>query len=264
MNPELEILLPAHGSPTRVMQTAVSLAAQTDRKFSVLLGEAAANSMSEAQALLTKAGIKVRCLTPPSGLKAVEHWNWLHSESRAEWLKLLLPGDQLCPAFVDRLRQRFTARPAAQLIRCNVEQRTDWGLRTLRAPFTESAIAPATFANYLHGRLDWISQSLNVAYRRTAWTAIGGYSTQLPACAALNLNVILALHHGLENVPEPLVMDHAENSPELNEPRGGWVNHWLETWLVLRQARYHCVGANILWKKRWLWAAAFAAAAGRR
>jgi hypothetical protein len=136
-----------------------------------------------------------------------------------------------------------------------VEVRTDWGLQTEHAPYDRSAIDAAGFAALCGGRMDWISRTVNVAYRRTAWAAIGGYSSQLPMRSALNLHVILALHYGLENIAEPLATTDGIDVP-------GALATGLETWLVLRQARNYCAAMNIPWRKRWLWPSALAAAFG--
>ena len=92
-----------------------------------------------------------------------------------------------------------------------------------------------------------------MAYRRIAWQAAGGLiSVQLPGCAFLNLNVIMALHHPLENIHEPLVTVDAASELPLNENHNGRVNLWLELWLILRQARNYCLAAKLPWPQKWL------------
>jgi hypothetical protein len=197
------------------------------------------------------------------GLTAVELWNWAHAQSSADWLKPLAPGEQLKPAYVEKLRARIAAKPQARLIRCDAEIQTDWGIETARAQFTRTNITPSEFVNYFPKRVDWISRSVNITYLRTAWLAVGGYSPQFTALPALNLNVILALHYGLENLAEPLVAaDYTDRFP-LNAAGCGRVNLCLELWLLLRQARNYCLSAKIAWPKGCLIAQSLAAAARR-
>jgi hypothetical protein len=121
-------------------------------------------------------------------------------------------------------------------------------------------VDPLEFINYFPRRRDWISRSINVACERTAWLAAGGYATQLPAHAALNFNVVQALHHGVENLSEPLAFVDTTEAESLNGNGGGRVNSVLEMWLILRQARNYCLATKLPWAKKRLLAAAFAAA----
>ncbi len=105
---------------------------------------------------------------------------------------------------------------------------------------------------------------MTLAYRGTAWLAAGGYCPQLPGCAGLNLNVTLALHHGLENLPEPLAAPAADQPARLNVGDSARVNLPLELWLVLRQARNYCLAAKLPWTKKWLLPAGIIAGTGRR
>jgi hypothetical protein len=264
MNAGLEIIIPVRDGSHRLLPTAASLAAQTDRRFAVLLSDDFSATgplqVEEAQSQLAVAGIEVRRLRPPRGLKRLEHWNWAHAQSRAGWVKLLLPGEELKPAYVERLGRCVSERPHARFVRCDVELRTEWGPVTLRAPFAGSGVDPAEFAGYFLRKREWIARSINVACERTAWLAAGGYATQFPACAALNFNVIQALHHGVENLPQALVLADATQRPELNGNAGGRVNVLLEMWLILRQARNYCLATKLPWPKKHLLPAAFAAA----
>ena len=112
--------------------------------------------------------------------------------------------------------------------------------------------------------MDWLAGYVNFAYRRTAWLAAGGYCPQLPGCAALNLNVTLALHHGLENLSESLATPASDQSFSLNAGDCARVNLSLELWLVLRQARNYCLAAKLPWTKKWLLPAGIVAGMGRR
>lgn len=264
MNPALEIVIPVRNGSHRLLQTAASLTAQTDRRFAVLLSDDFATTslaeVEEAQQQLSATGIAARRLRPPRGLKRLEHWNWAHAQSRADWLKMLLPGEELKPGYVEKLGRCLEERPHARFVRCDVELRTDWGPTVERAPFAQGGIGPAEVADYFPHRHGWLARSLNIACARTAWLAIGGYAPQFPACAVLNFNVIQALHYGVENLAEPLALLDATAGPGLNSDHGGRVNSVLEMWLILRQARNYCLAARLPWPKKWLLPAALGAA----
>src|ERR1700722_5402785 len=125
MSPALEIIVPLRNPGAELARTVASLTSQTDRGFGVLLCDNFSTTglecLDKAQKLLASDGIPVRCLRPPFELRHVEHWNWAHAESRAEWLKPLSPGGALKPAYVQQLKQRVSQQPKAQLVRCEFE-----------------------------------------------------------------------------------------------------------------------------------------------
>ena len=203
-------------------------------------------------------------LQPPRGSNRIEHWNWAHAQSRAAWLKPLFPGEELKPAFVSRLRQRIAANPKAQLIRCDTELLLDWGKELLIAPFVESSVKPAAVLDYFPTKIDWLSRSLPFAYGRTGWLALGGFSPQLPGSAILNLNVLLALHFGMENIAETLASVDLTVEHSLNESPCERVNSSLELWFILRQAKNYCLASKLPWPEQCLLWRSFAAALGRR
>ena len=266
-SPALEIILPVRRDGAELAATTASLIAQTDRRFTVLLSNLLPPDESvapnESARKLAAAGIGVRRVRPPEELNTAEHWNWAHAQSTADWLKPLAPGERLNPGCVSALLARIAEKPHARFIRCDAELVAGWGPEVLRAPFSQAAISPAQFVNHFPRRLDWISRSVNVAYHRAAWRAAGGLSPQFKAFAALNLNVILALHHGIENIGGPLAAaDYTDDEP-LNGAGGGRVNHCLELWLLLRQARNYCQSAKIPWPRGWLPARTLFAILGR-
>src|SRR5690242_5666616 len=110
MSSWLDIILPIAGPGDRLNGTITSLVKQTIHGFGVVLNENQFEPVSievnEAERQLQSAGIPVRRMKAPFPLKRTEQWNWAHSQSEAEWLKLLLPGEQLKPAYVQRLKER--------------------------------------------------------------------------------------------------------------------------------------------------------------
>jgi hypothetical protein len=276
MDAELEIIIPTHNPDGGLLRTIASLVAQTDRRFSVLLSDNHSTTglehLKAAQNQLMAAGISVRRLQPPDGLQRIEHWNWTHAQSRAGWLKPLFPGEELKPAYVERLHQRIAGNTKAQFIRCDAELRTEWGTELLVAPFDRAAISAAEVVNYFPAHVDWLSRSLPFAYSRTAWLAMGGFSPQLPGSTILNLNVLLALHYGMENLPEVLTATelptgsptrNTQHATLLNETPRGRVNLSLELWLILRQAKNYCLAAKLPWPEKCLLWRSFTAALGR-
>ncbi|MDB6022020.1 MAG: hypothetical protein JWQ04_1877 [Pedosphaera sp.] len=264
MNTGFDIVIWAQNPDASLVETAASLAAQTDRQFGVVLSDnhssVGQNHLDTTHKKLLSAGISVRRVTPPGELSRIEHWNWAHSQSQAAWLKPLSPGEHLKPLFVERLKQRISERPKAQVIRCDIELRTEWGPEILTAPFELASISAGEFTNYFPAHLEWVSHSGNFAYGRTAWQAMGGYSIHQPASAALNLNVMLSLHHGLENLPETLVS--AEWPAHDN--RRERISYLMELWLILLQARNYCLAARLPWTSRCLLLRSLTAALRRR
>lgn len=256
MNPELEIIIPVRDFNEGLVRTVASIAAQTDRQFNVLLSDAVssggANHLKSAEQELVAAGIPVRRIQATSGLAPLEHWNLAHSQAQSAWLKPLPTGSELRPTFVEAFRQRIVQRPQARLVRCDAEVRTEWGPQIVHAPFPQSAINPAEMLNYFPMKIRWLAATSNVAFHQGSWQSAGGYSTQFPGCAFLNLNVILALHHGLENIHETLVViDPASELPVTDLARAR-PNLWLELWLIMRQARNYCLATKLPWSKKWL------------
>src|SRR5260221_8029238 len=151
MSPALEIIIPLHNPGAELARTATSLALQTGRGFAVLLCDnfstTGLDHLAEAQKQLAAAGIPVRFVKPPFELRRIEHWNWAHAESRADWLKPLTPGGALKPAYVQQLKQRIRERPQAQIIRCGLETRPAGGGSRdgARAPALPASLTPAEF-----------------------------------------------------------------------------------------------------------------------
>ena len=93
----------------------------------------------------------------------------------------------------------------------------------------------------------WIANLSNMAYTRVTWAAAGGYDVHFPACAPLNLNVVLALRYGLANLGEALAW--SESPASLNGSPGSRVNLSLELWLTMRQLRNGCLAAKLPWPR---------------
>lgn len=253
MSSWLEIIIPVRNPGSKLLETGASLVAQTDRGFGVVISD---NFSTAGQDILLKffgemecAGIPVRQVKPSFEMGRVPHWNWAHGEGKAEWLKPLFVGDLLKPAYVQRLRERIETRPDAQIVRCEFEFRGANQIQVTSAPFAQERLAPAEFLTHYPARGNWIGGPINVAYRRDAWQSVGGYPPQLPACADLKLNAMLALRHGLEVIHENLATFQLHEQRFSHGITRRRVNGCFEVWLILRQMRNYCLAANLPWPK---------------
>lgn len=205
----LEVLIPVR-NPTEVFaKTIDSLAAQTDKNFAVLISDnfstSGAEHLEAALKKLSAAGIAARKIGPPLELERVEHWNWLHYQATADWLKPLFAGDWLEPAYVARWRETVAAEPACRYVFTN---------GFIHFPGEE----PRTFPNYWTGRFNApvVMQEVvlrtgmqfgppsTAAYERTAFIGLGGYASTLPIVADSLLFCSLAARCGVAGIRETL------------------------------------------------------------
>lgn len=251
MTPWLEIVMPVRNPGDKLLETAASLVAQTERGFGVVLSDNHSTSggefIEQARTLLEDAGIPAKVVRPPGELGRVEHWNWAHGQATADWLKPLFVGDLLAPEYVARVGERVRARPAARFIRCEMEVRSPEGSHATRAPSAREALTPAEFLQLFPHRGNWIGGPVNSAFHRLAWQLAGGYMPQLPACADLQLAVTMILRHGLELIPEPLAIFQLHTQRFSHGIGRRKVNGCFELWMILRQARNYCLNTNLPW-----------------
>jgi hypothetical protein len=248
----LEIILPVRNPGEELLETGASLASQTDRSFGVILSDNFSTGGQEIFArfcdAMKAANIPVRRVKPPREFNRVQHWNWAHGQAEAEWLKPLFSGDSLKPGYVERLRQRVEARPQTQIVRCEFET-NDSAKIYGGAPFKQNSLTPVEFLNYFPVSGGWIGGTTNMAYRRAAWQATGGWLPTLPACGDLKLNAMLALRYGLETIHESLAVSPSPAPDFLNSAKPLRVNRSIERWLIFRQLRNYCLSVNLPWPK---------------
>ena len=206
----LEVLIPVR-NPTEVFaRTIDSLAAQTDRNFSVLISDNFSTKGSEhldaALKNVAAAGIAARKIKPPMEMERVEHWNWLHYQSEAGWLKPLFAGDWLEPAYISRIREIAASNPACRYIFSN-----GYTHRPGLPDLTEHNLWAGRFNNakemqdvVLRCGMQFGPPSA-AAYERAAFYALGGYPTMLPISADSLLFCTLAARFGAAGIQEPLV-----------------------------------------------------------
>jgi len=120
MTLDMDILVPLR-NPTAVLLDSIrSLSAQSERSFSVLISDNHSSKGSEfieeSAAILRDASIACQVLRPAMELGRVEHWNWLHYQSGADWLKPLFAGDWLEPVYTARVLELRKRHPECRYI----------------------------------------------------------------------------------------------------------------------------------------------------
>jgi hypothetical protein len=205
----LEILIPVR-NPTEVFgQTVDSLAAQTDKNFTVLISDNFSTKGHEhliaALEKLSAAGINARKIQPPTELGRVEHWNWLHEQSKASWLKPLFAGDWLEPIYVARLRETTAATPECRYVFCNGYTHLPGETpRTGPNPWTGRFFTAKEMQDVVlrYGML--FGPPSAAAYERKAFQSLGGYDPVLPISADSYLFCKMAALFGVAGMPEKL------------------------------------------------------------
>src|SRR2546430_9365070 len=99
METDLQFLIPLR-NPTDVLTKSIaSLVTQSEKNFEVIISDNHSTSGQEfieaALAALQEGSLAVKIVRPGRELGRVEHWNWLHYQATADWLKPLFVGDWL-------------------------------------------------------------------------------------------------------------------------------------------------------------------------
>jgi hypothetical protein len=205
----LEIILPLR-NPTAVIEPTVkSLAEQTDRRFSVLISDNYSTQgkefMASAAERLEAAGIAVRRVKPPFELGRVEHWNWAHYESQAEWLKPVFAGDWLETDYVAKLRAATLANPGCRYVYASyVLHRVEMPSQTVRSNWAGGFRTAAELEGLVLRYGMQFGPPSTAAYERTAFIAVGGYQTPLPICSDSLMFCAMASRFGALGLPEAL------------------------------------------------------------
>ena len=205
----LEILIPIR-NPTEVFaQTIDSLAAQTDKNFSVLISDNFSTKgqvhLTAALEKLSAAGIPARRVQPPVELGRVEHWNWLHEQSQADWLKPLFAGDWLEPVYMARLRETVAANPACRYVFSNgYTHFPGEAPRTGPNPWTGRFRTPKEMQDMVLRFGMQFGPPSAAAYERQTFQSLGGYDPALPICADSYLFCKLAALFGTAGISEPV------------------------------------------------------------
>jgi hypothetical protein len=206
---DIEILIPLR-NPTEVLaQTIKSLVGQTERNFSVLISEnhstEGLDHVKGAEAMLLGAGIEYRLVRPPRACGRVEHWNWAHSQSGADWLKPLFVGDWLEPQATARWRDTIAAYPQARFIHFGYQYhgRDDSPITNVDHCVPRFR-PPAEMNDYVLRFSQQFGPPTAVLLAREAIAAAGGFRPMLPICADSLFFCELAIQFGAVGIPEVL------------------------------------------------------------
>jgi glycosyltransferase involved in cell wall biosynthesis len=198
-----EVLIPVRNATEVFDKTIESLAGQTDKNFSVFISDNFSTTgqqhIADALTKLSEAGITARKIQPPSELGRVEHWNWLHYQSSADWLKPLFAGDWLEPDYV------AAVRAAANDARCAYVY---CGYAFHHASQTQTSVGKWTGRFFTAEEMQEVVLRYAMqfgppsvaAYRRDVFVQAGGYDPRLPICADSLLFCKLAARHGAYGV----------------------------------------------------------------
>lgn len=205
----IEIILPLRNPTAVIEQTTESLTTQTDRRFSVLLSDnhstRGEEMLAAAASRLSSAGIAVRCVKPPFELGRVEHWNWAHHESNADWLKPVFAGDWLEPDYVARLRACIAGNPGCRYVFATYvyHHGSDKPISVVSPWAGRFHTAAEMERNVLRYGMQFGPPSA-AAIERNAFIAVGGYPTTLPICSDSLMFCALASRFGVLGLAEPL------------------------------------------------------------
>jgi hypothetical protein len=205
----LEILIPIR-NPTEVLdKTAASLAAQTDKKFSVLISDNFSTKGQEhiehMMGTLRTAGIEARKIQPPMELERVEHQNWIQYQSKADWLKPLYVGDWIEPVYISRVREVAAANPACRYIFSNgythFPGQEPWtGINKWAGRFNPPEVMQDVVLRF--GMQ--FGPPTAAAYERSTYYALGGFPTELPISADSFFYCVMSARFGTAGMQEKL------------------------------------------------------------
>jgi hypothetical protein len=207
MAPRLEVVIPVRAPTDVLLKTARSLAAQTERSFSVLLSDNGSGEESsvvrETVQILETSGLATRVIRPPEELGRVEHWNWSHRQAAADWVKPLFVGDWLEPEYAAIVGRAIENNAGAEIVNCN-----------FRSHHPDGTTTQTSYTGGLHSREEVLAQAcrvgndfggpINICFRKLAFEMVGGYPPALPVSADFWLILMLALRKGLVTCPEVL------------------------------------------------------------
>lgn len=196
----LEILIPLR-NPTEVLErTTRSLVEQTDQNFTVVFSDNFSTTGHEqigsSLAMFSAAGIAAKKLRPPAELGRVEHWNWLHYQSSAEWLKPLFAGDWLESDYIAAFRSVIAKEPACSYVFCGYQHHRGEQTTTIQPRWSGRFFTPDEMQDVVMRYAMQFGPPSAAAYRSEIFLKAGGYDPSLPICADSLLFCLLAARHG--------------------------------------------------------------------
>lgn len=204
----LEVLIPIRNPAEVFERTIDSLLAQTHREFSVLLSDNYSTSgterITQAATRLAAGGIATRTIRPPWELGRVQHWNWLHHQSAAEWLKPLFVGDWLEPDCLAVCRETMAEDPAALFLFFYFRRHSGTADELCDCAGLQGRLEPARAAELAILDSNFVGGPINVLYRRAAFEAAGGHTTALALLADFDLYARLSFQVPTRAIPRVL------------------------------------------------------------
>lgn len=192
-----EVLIPVRNPGQVFRKTIDSLLAQTRRDFSVLISDNYSTTgkelINEAILRLGEAKIPARILRPPWELGRVHHWNWIHHQSEAAWLKPLFVGDWLEPDCVAACVQALTENPETAFLFFHFRFHRGEDTFVCDCQGQSGRLDPNVVPGLALFEGNFVGGPVNVLYRRAAFEAAGGHLPSLPLMADFDLYTRLAM-----------------------------------------------------------------------
>jgi glycosyltransferase involved in cell wall biosynthesis len=204
-----EVIIPLRNPSSVLLQTIESLVSQSDRTFRVLLSDNHSTDgcdlIDSAVTILRNANVPVELIRPERPLGRVEHWNWIHYQSRSEWLKPIFSGDSLKRDYFRTVRLAIEEHSQCKFIYSAYE---------LVQGDTTEIVVPRLTGRYYSP--DEVQDSVlrygmqfgppsAVSYHQSIFIAAGAYNPAIPICADSFLFCLLGARHGGVGLEEPLV-----------------------------------------------------------
>lgn len=206
METTLEVLIPLR-NPTEVLEkTVASLAEQSERNFTVLFSDnhsvTGRDVIDAALAVLQKNNIGAKILRPPHEFGRVEHWNWLHYQSRTDWLKPLFSGDWLEADYIAAVRSVIAQEPACSYVFCGFQHHQGEETTTIQPRWSGRFFPPAEMQDVVMRYAMQFGPPSAAVYRSEIFLKAGGYDPSLPICADSLLFCQFAARHGAYGLPK--------------------------------------------------------------
>lgn len=245
----LEVLIPLR-NPTEVLaKTVDSLASQSEKGFSVLVSDNFSTTGHEhvesALKTLEGAGLKFRRLRPVQELGRVEHWNWIHAQSSAEWVKPLFTGDWLEPDYMASVRAASASDSRCAYIYSGFRLHTSEGIQVVRSNWRGRYFTPEELQDVVMRRGLQFGPPSAACYKLGEFMKCGGYEPSLPICADGLLFCKLAARFGGYGLEQPCAnfnIHGARFSHKLREQ---------ERALFRESLTYYATLGILAWHERW-------------
>lgn len=212
----IEIVIPARNPGDEFTRTIDSLLDQTDRRLSVLISDnyssVGRDRIERARERLKAAGLSVRVVKPPRELGRVQHWNWAHHQSHADWLKPLFVGDWLEPHCLSVCYKTMAAQREIAFFFFYFRYHSGDRVADADCLGLSGRVSAATAVHEAVFDRNFVGGPINVLYRRDAFELVGGHYTNLPLTADFDLYTRLATEVPTWVIPEYLghFMLHAD------------------------------------------------------